>query len=181
MTFLYCIGAYILAYAAHEASRPLTFVALILIAVGTGSIKPNVNTMGAAAMRTDNPQALATYFALFYSIINVGSVASTLLIPKIQAKTSFFVAYLFPASFLTIALIVFVAGYKLYVHNKPTQSLFVRIFQIVAAAASEKSALKREQVPTPTRALASKRSRRREINPDGTFAPISVTQQLVHH
>lgn len=133
-TLIYACGSYVLVYAANHESRFFTYIALAFIGFGTGAIKPNVNTFGATSLRTNNPQALATYFSLFYASINVGSVIATIFIPAVREKWGFATAFLFPSVALTIVVVTFCAGYKLYVHVPPSSSLYKRICDLIYGA-----------------------------------------------
>jgi dipeptide/tripeptide permease len=49
-TLVYAIGVFVLVYASYDSSRLLTYLSLLLIAFGTGSIKPNVSVFGAQSL-----------------------------------------------------------------------------------------------------------------------------------
>ncbi len=56
----------------------MTVLGLVLIAVGTGGIKPCVAAFGGDQFKIpEQAKMLATFFSLFYMSINAGSLIST--------------------------------------------------------------------------------------------------------
>jgi dipeptide/tripeptide permease len=137
---IYILGSLILVYSAANTDQHITiWIALLLIALSTGFLKPNISTFGAQTLKTENKQAISAYFSMFYFSVNFGSVISTLTLPILQRHKGYAVAFSLPAAALFIAWIIFVLGKRSYVHVKPTQSLYVRMFKIVFASFREKS------------------------------------------
>jgi hypothetical protein len=169
-TTIYAIGSYLLVYAAVKSSMALTYVSLLLIGFGVGAIKPNVNVFGATSLKTDNPAAVSAYFAIFYASINIGSVASTLILPIIKKHLGYSTAFLFPAVGLTIALIVFVLGYSRYVHVPPSSSLYKRMLDLALGARKGKKFIRQYadviDQGVVDRVLTSKISRAQNIDSD---------------
>lgn len=63
-------------------SRYITFFALLLIAIGSGGIKPCVASFGGDQfILPQQERQLAQFFSIFYFSINVGSLISTFLTP----------------------------------------------------------------------------------------------------
>ena len=92
-TIVYCIGSATLAITSGPELAWGAFVALSLISVGTGGIKPCVATFGADQYswpgRGTIPKArfeaeLASYFMVFYFGINVGAMGSQVLTPLLR-------------------------------------------------------------------------------------------------
>jgi len=170
-TVIYTIGTYTLVLASYKESELYTYAALLMIAVGTGAIKPNINTFGASTLRTDNPSAIATYFAMFYASINLGSVCATLVLPKIQKSYGYTTAFMFPAVGLSLVLLIFISGYKLYNHIPPSSSLYRRIFDITLGARRGKKYVL-ESSPDPLivdKIITSKRSRSQNLDPSNDY------------
>lgn len=138
LTSVYVCGAFLLVYDSVLLSRWLIIAALLLVAIGTGSIKPNVSTFGAVCLRTNNPQAIQRYFSLFYAAINVGSVCSSIFLPIVSKNLGYTAAFFSSAIGLLTALVIFSSGYSHYVHVPPSGSLFKRAAQIFAAARKER-------------------------------------------
>lgn len=56
----------------------MTVIGLLLIAIGTGGIKPCVAAFGGDQFKIpEQAKMLATFFSLFYMSINAGSLIST--------------------------------------------------------------------------------------------------------
>lgn len=63
----------------------LTIIGLLLIAIGTGGIKPCVSAFGGDQFKIpEQAKQLATFFSLFYLAINAGSLISTTITPILR-------------------------------------------------------------------------------------------------
>lgn len=58
--------------------------ALLLVAVGTGGIKPCVSAFGGDQYGPHQAAQQATFFSIFYFSINVGSMMSTIVTPIVK-------------------------------------------------------------------------------------------------
>lgn len=129
LVVVYVVGCFLAAIAAHAniESVPLyLFGTFVLIALGTGGIKPNVCTFGADQIDPKDPQAeqkKGSFFLYFYLTINVGcliafgflaNVATNGLPPLVPAEDGFFGAYIIAASFMATAWVVYVCGTRFY-------------------------------------------------------------------
>jgi dipeptide/tripeptide permease len=137
-SFVYVIGSAGLATSALDPQTWAAFVALFLISIGTGGIKPCVSSFGADQMQTNDPHAMSTYFHIFYFSINVGSVASIILTPILRDKYSYAVAFFVPASLLLLAVVIFLAGRPRYVLLPPQGSVLSLIVRVMCAACRER-------------------------------------------
>ena len=64
----------------------MSYIGIFLIAIGTGGIKPCVVALGADQFKLpQQAKALATYFAMFYASINIGSMISTIATPYLRS------------------------------------------------------------------------------------------------
>ncbi|VTR95129.1 amino acid peptide transporter : Amino acid/peptide transporter OS=Nitrospirillum amazonense Y2 GN=AZA_58783 PE=3 SV=1: PTR2: PTR2 [Gemmata massiliana] len=91
--------------------------ALALCAMGSGVIKPNISALLGLTYDQQRPgaqQLRASAFLWFYFAVNVGSLISLLGLPIIRNMFGYQVAFLVPAAFMTLALLVFAAGKKRY-------------------------------------------------------------------
>jgi len=84
---------------------------LILIAFGTGGIKPCVVALGADQFQLPQQKAeMSTFFGLFYASINFGSMISTILTPIFSKQPClgedecYSLAFGVPAALMLIAL-----------------------------------------------------------------------------
>ena len=90
--------------------RPISFLGIALIALGTGGIKPCVVSFGADQFKVyldkffalykyfflqvpEQAKQMATYFAMFYASINLGSMVSTIATPYLRYR--FYLRFLF--------------------------------------------------------------------------------------
>lgn len=98
-------------------SETSVMIALALCAMGSGVIKPNISALMGQTydqQRPGNEPLRASAFLWFYFAINVGSLISLLGLPIIRNEFGFRVAFLVPAVFMTVALLLFAAGKKYY-------------------------------------------------------------------
>lgn len=112
----------------------LTYIALLVIAIGTGGIKPCVSSLGGDQF-ADNEvgrEQVAGFFSLFYASINAGSLLSTFISPILREEVEcferedcFFIAFLIPAILMFVAILAFLFGKSYYVTNKPSGNIFV--------------------------------------------------------
>lgn len=67
------------------------FIGLVLVAVGSGGIKPCVSAFGGDQFKLPEQAAqFATFFSLFYFTINFGSIFSTALTPVLRSDVHCF-------------------------------------------------------------------------------------------
>lgn len=95
--------------------RPPSLVALFIIALGTGGIKPCVSSFGAEQfVRPQQERQLEYFFTVFYFTINAGSLLSTYLTPVLRADVQCFGdKTCYPLAFGVPAILFFVAVSKL--------------------------------------------------------------------
>jgi dipeptide/tripeptide permease len=92
-------------------------VALVLLAMGSGVIKPNISTLMGMTYDQQRPgqeQLLSNAFAIFYMAINIGAAVSIFTMPMIRTNFSYSVAFLFPAVLMVMAFLLFAAGKRFY-------------------------------------------------------------------
>lgn len=92
---IYASGNIILALAAtpplNFPAREISILGLLLIALGTGGIKPCVSAFGGDQFILPQQEAqLATFFSLFYFSINAGSLISTFITPILRQDVKCF-------------------------------------------------------------------------------------------
>lgn len=74
-------------------------VSLLLIAIGTGGIKPNVSTFGADQFNPNDPQdekEKDSFFNFFYFFINVGALIASLVLVNVQEHQGWAIGFLIP-------------------------------------------------------------------------------------
>lgn len=93
-------------------------LALALLAMGTGVIKPNISTLMGITYDQQRPgqdKLRSNAFQYFYMSINIGAFLAQLIVPVVRDETgSYLIAFLVPAVFMIVALGLFAAGKPYY-------------------------------------------------------------------
>lgn len=110
---LYCFG--FLALMINQTRLGLA-AGLILIAVGSGVIKPCVSANVGDQFGQMNKHLLNRVYHWFYFAINLGAAISTLLIPELLERYGPAVAFGVPGVFMVLATIAFWLGRDKFVH-----------------------------------------------------------------
>ena len=93
------------------------FIALAMLAMGSGVIKPNISTLMGLTYDQKRPgddELRTTAFSLFYVAINIGAALSQIAIPWVRTNYSYRMAFLFPAILMAVAFVIFAAGKRYY-------------------------------------------------------------------
>src|SRR5262249_2673279 len=92
-------------------------IALSLLAMGSGVIKPNISTLMGLTYDQQRPgltKLRSDAFAIFYFAINVGAAISQFAMPPIRTNYGYRIAFLFPAALMVVAFLIFAAGKNYY-------------------------------------------------------------------
>ncbi|KAH7401170.1 POT family-domain-containing protein [Phaeosphaeria sp. MPI-PUGE-AT-0046c] len=127
--------------------------AMITIGLGTGGIKANVTPMCAEQYHNARPVlktlksgekvvvdpelTVQKLFMWFYWVVNVGAL-SPLITVNVEAKHSFWLAYLIPLIAIVISLVVFLSGHKKYIKVPPQSSAIVDAIKTTTIACRER-------------------------------------------
>jgi len=96
-------------------TRWAMFTALGLLALGAGSIKPNISTLLGQIYDHEKKQALMTEgFSYYYAAINIGAVLTTFTLPWVRIRWGYGPALMVPAILMAVAFAVFAAGKGYY-------------------------------------------------------------------
>uniref|UniRef100_A0AAY4BVV4 Solute carrier family 15 member 2 n=1 Tax=Denticeps clupeoides TaxID=299321 RepID=A0AAY4BVV4_9TELE len=123
----------------------LSMLGLILIAFGTGGIKPCVAAFGGDQFEEEHTEERRKFFSIFYMSINAGSVLSTVITPILRGDVQCFggdcyaLAFGVPAALMVVALVVFVCGSGLYKKSPPEGNVMLRMFRCVGFAIGNRS------------------------------------------
>ncbi|KAK9286311.1 hypothetical protein L1049_014701 [Liquidambar formosana] len=121
------------------------FVALYLVALGSGCVKPNMISHGADQFNIkDNPKQskkLSTYFNAAYFAFSMGELVALTLLVWVQTHSGMDVGFGVSAAAMAMGLISLVFGTFFYRNKAPQGSIFTPIAQVFVAAI-----LKRKQV-----------------------------------
>lgn len=144
LSIIYSLGQVILSLSAATPiglpAKEFSILGLVLIALGTGGIKPCVSAFGGDQfVLPQQEKQLAMFFSLFYFSINTGSLISTILTPVIRKTECFggdcyFVAFLVPAILMITSIVVFVFGKRMYKMVNPKGNLIVKVTKCVCHA-----------------------------------------------
>lgn len=120
-----------------KAQAAAVFVALYLIALGTGGIKPCVSSFGADQFHEfdeSEKKRKSSFFNWFYLSINIGSLIAASVLVWIQTNVGWGWGFGIPAVAVAIAVVSFFLGTRLYRHQKPGGSPITRILQVIVAS-----------------------------------------------
>ncbi|XP_059313487.1 protein NRT1/ PTR FAMILY 4.3-like [Lycium ferocissimum] len=113
------------------------FVALYLVALGSGCVKPNMISHGADQFNQDNPKQskqLSRYFNAAYFAFSMGELIALTVLVYVQTNTGMDVGFGVSAAAMALGLISLVCG-TLFYRNKPPQgSILTPIAQVLVAA-----------------------------------------------
>lgn len=112
LSLVYCAGNFFTAL--FTDNYTFFMLGLVLIAIGSGGIKPCVSANVGDQFDESNSHLLPKAFSWFYLSINFGSFFSTLLIPVVYANYGAKLAFGIPGVLMLLATIVFFLGRKKY-------------------------------------------------------------------
>lgn len=113
------------------------FVALYLIAFGTGGIKPCVSSFGADQFDENDEiekKRKSSFFNWFYLSINVGALIASSVLVWVQMNVGWGWGFGVPAVAMAVAVVAFFVGSPLYRLQKPGGSPLMRIAQVLVAS-----------------------------------------------
>ncbi|XP_071715489.1 protein NRT1/ PTR FAMILY 8.2-like [Rutidosis leptorrhynchoides] len=115
----------------------VTYVALYLVALGTGGIKPCVSSYGADQFDDADEKERkhkSSFFNWFYFSINIGALIASSVLVWIQDNVGWGWGFGIPAVAMAIAVCSFFSGTRLYRNQKPGGSPLTRICQVIVAS-----------------------------------------------
>jgi len=112
-SILYCFGFLAMVL---DLTRLGLFAGLILIAIGSGIIKPCVSANVGDQFGKTNKRLMAPMFSWFYFSVNLGACVSMLLCPWILDEYGPRAGFGVPAAFMIIAAVAFWLGKRKFVH-----------------------------------------------------------------
>lgn len=161
ISIIYVIGNAVLSISAIPPIMPdlntkiaVSLIGLLLIALGTGGIKPCVSAFGGDQfVLPQQERQLAQFFSIFYFSINAGSLISTFVTPVLRDDVKCFnddcysLAFGVPAVLMLVALIIFVIGYLTgsYKIIPPEGSMLTNVFGSIWHALRSKSKSKEKK------------------------------------
>ncbi|CAG0881274.1 unnamed protein product [Cyprideis torosa] len=158
LSIVYTIGSTLLAVAAIDIKAlPIeifSFLGLLLIAIGTGGIKPCVSAFGGDQFVVPQQQKeLEQFFSIFYFSVNAGSLVSTFITPIFREDISCFdedtcypLAFGIPAILMIVALVIFLLGKPGYKIVAPQGNIVVDVAACITNALKNKMFGKKKEV-----------------------------------
>ncbi|KAL7644096.1 UNVERIFIED_CONTAM: hypothetical protein RMT77_004919 [Armadillidium vulgare] len=148
LSVVYLLGNIVLSISSVPPVLPSLFgkttvssIGLILIAFGTGGIKPCVSAFGGDQFELPQQEKqLSKFFSVFYFSINAGSLLSTLVTPILREDVTCFGGECFPLAFgvpallMFVALVIFIVGTPLYRIIPPEGNVGYEVIKCVTYA-----------------------------------------------
>ncbi|KAL3597941.1 hypothetical protein D5086_009578 [Populus alba] len=152
------------------------FVALYMVALGSGCVKPNMIAHGGDQFNQSNPKQskkLSTYFNAAYFAFSMGELFALTLLVWVQTNSGMDVGFGVSAAVMAMGLISLVSGTLYYRNKAPQGSIFTPIAQVFVAAV-----FKRKQTcPANPQMLHGSQN---SVPSNGLVDPSSDPCRLVH-
>uniref|UniRef100_A0A1I7XVU5 Oligopeptide transporter 1 n=1 Tax=Steinernema glaseri TaxID=37863 RepID=A0A1I7XVU5_9BILA len=117
---------------------------LIMIALGTGGIKPCVSSFGADQFPPNYTKMISIFFSVFYFSINAGSTLSMAITPQVRVMpclnhdSCYPLAFGIPAVFMLASTGVFIAGSFYYKKVPPKENVIAKVLKAICKAVYNK-------------------------------------------
>ncbi|XP_066154994.1 peptide transporter family 1-like isoform X2 [Euwallacea fornicatus] len=143
ISIIYAIGSILLALTAIDTlkipQKEFTIISLLLIAIGTGGIKPCVAAFGGDQFILPQQELqLAMFFSIFYFSINAGSLLSTFITPLLRNNVTCFgnnscypLAFAIPGILMVVSICIFGLGKPMYRIQTPKGNVFVNVVSCI--------------------------------------------------
>ncbi|KAK8342839.1 hypothetical protein V6Z11_A08G268300, partial [Gossypium hirsutum] len=119
----------------------ILFIALYLVAFGSGCLKPNIISLGADQFTRENTKQskkLSTYFNIAYFAFCMGELIALTLLVWVQTHSGMDVGFGISAAVMGIGMISLASGTVLYRNKPPRGSIFTPIAQVLVAAITKR-------------------------------------------
>ncbi|MFQ6627580.1 hypothetical protein Gotur_004894 [Gossypium turneri] len=119
----------------------ILFIALYLVALGSGCLKPNIISLGADQFTRENTKQskkLSTYFNIAYFAFCMGELIALTLLVWVQTHSGMDVGFGISAAVMGIGMISLASGTVLYRNKPPRGSIFTPIAQVLVAAITKR-------------------------------------------
>jgi len=122
-SIVYCFGLLAMVL---DITRLGMATGLILIAIGSGLIKPCVSANVGDQFGKSNEHLLSKIYHWFYFSINLGACASMFICPWLQDRFGPRMGFGIPAAFMFLATIAFLLGKWKFVHIRPAGTTLIK-------------------------------------------------------
>ncbi|OEL19260.1 Protein NRT1/ PTR FAMILY 5.2 [Dichanthelium oligosanthes] len=123
---------------ATPAQLGVFFLALYILAVGTGGTKPNISTIGADQFDDNHPRERRhklSFFNWWVFSIFFGTLFANTVLVYIQDNVGWTVGYALPTLCVAVSIAIFTAGTPFYRHKPTSESAFVKMARVIVGAA----------------------------------------------
>ncbi|KNA24878.1 hypothetical protein SOVF_011620 [Spinacia oleracea] len=110
------------------------FMALYLVALGSGCVKPNMIAHGGDQFNSKQSKKLSTYFNAAYFAFSVGELVALTVLVWVQTHSGMDIGFGISAIVMAMGLICLVSGTLVYKNKRPRGSIFTPISQVLVAA-----------------------------------------------
>ncbi|XP_052506004.1 solute carrier family 15 member 1 [Budorcas taxicolor] len=133
----------------------LSMIGLVLIALGTGGIKPCVSAFGGDQFEEGQEKQRNRFFSIFYLAINAGSLLSTIITPMLRVQVCgihskqacYPLAFGVPAALMAVSLIVFVIGSGMYKKVQPQGNIMSKVARCIGFAIKNRISHRSKKFP----------------------------------
>lgn len=111
------------------------FLALYLVAIGSGCVKPNMIAHGADQFDQSNPKQskkLSSYFNAAYFAFSTGELVALTVLVWVQTHSGMDVGFGVSAAAMALGLFSVVSGTLYYRNKRPQGSIFTPIAQVIS-------------------------------------------------
>lgn len=111
------------------------FLALCLVALGSGCLKPNIISLGADQFQKDDPEQskkLSTYFNCAYFAFCTGELFALTVLVWVQTQSGMDVGFAVSAAAMAVGLISLLSGTLVYRNKLTRGSIFTPIAQVTS-------------------------------------------------
>ncbi|GAA0166294.1 transporter [Lithospermum erythrorhizon] len=119
------------------------FVALYLVALGSGCVKPNMMAHGADQFDINNSpkesKKLSRYFNAAYFAFSVGELIALTVLVWVQTHSGMDVGFGVSAAVMAMGLLSLISGSFLYRNKPPQRSIFTPLAQVIVAAIKKRN------------------------------------------
>ncbi|KAL6315419.1 hypothetical protein AAG906_000533 [Vitis piasezkii] len=117
------------------------FLALYLVALGSGCLKPNIISHGADQFRKEDSKQskkLSSYFNAAYFAFCMGELVALTVLVWVQTHSGMDVGFGVSAAAMAMGLISLISGTLVYMNKPPRGSIFTPIAQVFVAAITKR-------------------------------------------
>ncbi|KAK3229358.1 hypothetical protein Dsin_001239 [Dipteronia sinensis] len=114
------------------------YVALYLVALGSGCLKPNIISHGADQFKKEDSKKLSSFFNAAYFAFCIGELVALTALIWVQTHSGMFVGFGVSAAAMAAGLLCLISGTFSYRNNPPCGSIFTPIAQVFVAAITKR-------------------------------------------